>query len=61
MNMAKTMVAIVDEEKCTTCGTCVDTCPVEAITLKDKAEIDSENCIDCGTCVDSCPEGAISI
>ena len=59
--MPKTMVAIVDEEKCTACGTCVDTCPVEAINIKEKAVIDKENCIDCGTCVDGCPEGAISL
>lgn len=55
------MVAIVDEEKCTACGTCVEACPVEAIKLKDKAKIDEENCIDCGTCVDECPEKAISL
>jgi ferredoxin len=59
--MPKTMVAIVDEEKCTACGTCVEACPVEAIKLKDKAKIDEENCIDCGTCVDECPEKAISL
>lgn len=56
------MAAKVDKDKCTGCGTCVDTCPVEAITLKEeKAVIDEETCIDCGTCVDDCPEGAISL
>lgn len=55
------MAAIIDKDKCTACGTCVDTCPVEAITLKEKATVDKENCIDCGTCVDECPEGAISL
>ena len=55
------MVAIVDEEKCTACGTCVEACPVEAIKLGAKAKIDEENCIDCGTCVDECPEKAISL
>ena len=58
--MPKTMAVIIDEEKCTACGTCVDTCPIQAIILKEKAVIDKENCIDCGTCVDECPEGAIS-
>ena len=59
--MPKTMAAIVDTEKCTACGTCVDSCPVEAIKLKDNAVVDEENCIDCGTCVDECPEGAITL
>jgi len=59
--MPKNMAATVDQEKCTACGTCVDTCPVEAISIKEKAVIDQENCIDCGTCVDGCPENAISL
>ena len=59
--MPQTMAAIVDNDKCTGCGTCADGCPVEAITVNDKAEIDNDECIDCGTCVDECPEGAISL
>lgn len=59
--MPKTMAATVDKDKCTGCGTCVDSCPVEAIKVNDKAKIDEEECIDCGTCVDECPEGAISL
>jgi ferredoxin len=59
--MAKTMTVTVDKEKCTACGTCVDSCPVEAIKLEEKAIVDAENCIDCGTCVDECPEEAISL
>lgn len=59
--MPQTMAATVDKEKCTACGTCVDTCPVEAIKVEDKAIVDEENCIDCGTCVDECPEKAITV
>ena len=58
--MPKPMAINIDEEKCTACGTCVETCPVQAITLSEKAVVDKEACIDCGTCVDGCPEGAIS-
>ncbi|MFQ6072235.1 MAG: 4Fe-4S binding protein, partial [Methanosarcinales archaeon] len=56
------MVAIVDVEECTGCGTCVEDCPVEAITLNDDdiAVIDEDTCTDCGTCVDVCPTSAIS-
>ena len=59
--MAQTMAVTIDKEKCNACGTCVESCPVEALKLKDVAVVDEETCIDCGTCVDECPEGAISL
>jgi ferredoxin len=59
--MGKIMAAKVDDVKCTGCGTCVDSCPVDAIKVNDLAKIDEDECIDCGTCVDECPEGAISL
>lgn len=47
-------------DKCTACGTCVESCPSEAIKEgKDKYSIDPELCIDCGACVDACPVEAI--
>ena len=56
------MPAKIDSEKCTGCGTCVDECPSEAISMKDeKAVVDAESCVDCGVCVDTCPSGAISM
>jgi Fe-S-cluster-containing hydrogenase component 2 len=56
------MAAVVDKEKCTGCGSCVEACPVDAIKVEnDKAVIDNDECIDCGTCVDECPEEAISL
>ncbi len=48
-------------DDCTTCGTCIDECPVEAISPgSDKYVIDPNICTDCGTCADACPVGAIS-
>ncbi|KYK27211.1 ferredoxin [Thermoplasmatales archaeon SG8-52-1] len=55
------MAVSINKEKCNACGACVDSCPVEALKLKDIAVVDEETCIDCGTCVDECPEGAISL
>lgn len=55
------MAVKIDKNKCTACGSCAEVCPVEAIKIKDKAEVDEETCIECGTCVDECPEGAISL
>jgi len=47
-------------DKCTMCGTCIDSCPCEAIAEGDpKYIIDPDECIDCGSCVDSCESGAI--
>jgi ferredoxin len=53
---------IIDQELCVGCGTCVFTCTVEAIRLKeDKAEIDRDGCVECGNClrVGECPTSAL--
>ncbi|MBN2111416.1 MAG: 4Fe-4S binding protein [Methanosarcinaceae archaeon] len=57
------MVAIVNASECVGCGTCVDECPAEAITLNDDniAVVDVDKCLDCGACVDVCPTEAISM
>ena len=41
------------------CGTCIDECPVGAISEGDKYSINPEMCTDCGTCADACPTEAI--
>ena len=35
-------------DECVACGACVDTCPVGAISLEDKAVVDASACVDCG-------------
>ena len=60
------MKAIVDEDKCTGCGMCEDTCP-EVFELVDdvaKVKVDpvpAENEDACREAADDCPEDAISI
>jgi Fe-S-cluster-containing hydrogenase component 2 len=55
-------VVVVDRDECTGCETCVETCPVEAIAMKDdKAEIDQDKCTQCETCVPECPVEAIKV
>jgi NAD-dependent dihydropyrimidine dehydrogenase PreA subunit len=47
-------------DECTACGSCVDECPVEAISEGDPIyTIDADECTDCGACVDECPTEAI--
>lgn len=47
-------------EDCAACGTCIDECPVGAISAGDIYKIDASACTDCGTCADCCPVEAIS-
>ena len=49
--------ALINLEKCTQCGRCIEVCRFDAV--KDSFEIDSIACEGCGVCVDLCPEGAI--
>jgi dihydropyrimidine dehydrogenase (NAD+) subunit PreA len=57
---------IVDEDKCTGCGTCLIACEASstgsgALTIEDRvAKIAQDRCRTCNTCRVVCPEGAIS-
>ncbi len=51
----------VDPDTCVACGTCMDRCPMEAITIDDVASINLDRCIGCGVCIPSCPEEAIHL
>ncbi|HUW14090.1 MAG TPA: 4Fe-4S binding protein [Anaerolineae bacterium] len=51
----------VDEELCTACGICVDTCPFDALTLEDVVVVDRMRCVGCGVCVLTCPEEALGL
>lgn len=47
-------------DACISCGSCVDGCPMGAISQGDTQYVISDACIDCGACADTCPTGAIS-
>lgn len=53
-------MAYVISDECIACGSCVDECPVTAISEGDIFKIDADTCTDCGTCVDVCPTEAIT-
>ncbi|MEE9150719.1 MAG: 4Fe-4S binding protein, partial [Thermoplasmata archaeon] len=60
---ADSVVSVVDEEKCTGCGTCEILCPFGAISKREdgKAEVTTAICKGCGVCRASCPENAVMI
>jgi ferredoxin len=52
----------VDPDLCTGCGTCVDHCPVSALTMGDHIpEVDADTCITCFCCQEMCPEKAMNL
>ena len=53
---------IIDYKKCTACGTCVEVCPVDVFTKKDKVEVSKpDECIGCRACEMQCPAKAIVV
>ena len=42
---------------CTSCGACIKSCPVQAISRTDPKVTDQERCINCMRCVKVCPTG----
>jgi len=53
---------LVKPATCTRCGTCVDHCPAEAISMDEgPARIIAERCVGCGECIQRCPSGAVTI
>lgn len=55
-------IASLDENLCVLCGTCVDRCQMDAISLGESSAIlNVDRCIGCGLCVTTCPEGALTL
>jgi NAD-dependent dihydropyrimidine dehydrogenase PreA subunit len=51
-----------DQETCTSCGTCVERCQVNAIrTENDHNIIERVKCIGCGLCASTCPTASITM
>ena len=49
-------------ERCIACGSCIEGCPMEAVSfVKEKAFIDDDKCIRCYCCHETCPEEAIGL
>jgi MinD superfamily P-loop ATPase len=56
------VIALIDENKCTNCGTCADICRFNAIPLVDNQHtVKDLDCEGCGYCAKVCPEEAIAM
>ena len=55
------MSIFINDELCTGCGSCTETCPFVGIEIIDNKAVITENCNFCGACLDVCPVDAILI
>ena len=57
-------IKCIDMERCTGCGICVDSCPMDVLRMDKEAHKAviryPEDCMFCGWCMMDCPEEAIS-
>lgn len=51
-------IAVINQDKCSQCGTCIELCRFDAID-DDYFKVNEIQCEGCGVCVDLCPEQAI--
>jgi len=58
----RTMLPVVDKEKCIQCFQCITYCPDASIAKAEKGvEINLEYCKGCGICAKECPVKAINM
>ena len=55
------MSEVIRPGRCTLCGACVVTCPMNAISIKDYKPKLTGRCVLCGVCYNACPRTDINI
>ncbi len=55
--------AVVNQEECVACDSCVKVCPMSAIQIYKGlyAKVDSNKCIGCSMCAKECPASVIPV
>jgi MinD superfamily P-loop ATPase len=53
---------VIDKEKCTLCGTCVDVCPEDVLAIAEETltYANPDQCTMCTECEAACPENAVA-
>lgn len=61
--MADRNIPVIDRQKCTVCGMCVDICPEDVLSVEAGALMIANPgaCTMCAECESICPEHAISV
>ncbi len=58
----RNVTIVVDQDKCTGCGFCLEVCPSDTLSIIDGiAVITGENSLSCGHCMAVCPVNAIRV
>ena len=58
----RTVTTVIDAERCTGCGLCVEICPAGTISLQgEKAVVTGDRSLSCGHCAAVCPAEAITV
>jgi len=56
---------VINHEKCSRCGMCVDVCPLDVYYGSEQGEMPKvgygEDCFFCGSCILECPTDAITL
>ncbi|MEI6100231.1 MAG: mercury methylation ferredoxin HgcB [Eubacteriales bacterium] len=54
---------VLDKDKCTGCGVCMDVCPHAVFEIREgRASIVAlDNCMECGACEQNCAFGALEV
>jgi heterodisulfide reductase subunit A len=60
------LIPVIDEDECSGCGLCEQTCPFKAIQVEEtekgrKAKVIAASCKGCGACGAGCPQKAITM
>ena len=61
--MAEKNVPIINQQKCTLCGKCVDVCPENVLAIEAESLVYAHPsaCTMCAACESICPEQAVKV